>query len=286
MPELPEVETVRRLLLRELGGKRIVRVHAPPEPIVFGPHPPEAFVTAIEGRVLNDVGRRGKFWFLDFGEAPVVFGHLGMSGWVRVVPAAGDEASARPVLREHGSAPVLDEAGLPRFLKMMWEAEDGTRVAMTDGRRLSRLWLGDSPDADPRLARLGPDAHDALPDAARWMEILRRRAAPIKAVLLDQATIAGIGNWIADEALYQAGIAPMRSAKSLSPEEAERLRAVISAILRAAIDAECEYERFPEHWLFAHRWGGGRGPETIGGEPIRRETVAGRTTAWVPGRQR
>ncbi|MER3496728.1 MAG: hypothetical protein C4320_08160, partial [Armatimonadota bacterium] len=149
-----------------------------------------------------------------------------------------------------------------------------------------RLWLGESAEADDRVARLGPDAHEGLPTLPHFSEILSTRGAPIKAVLLDQATLSGIGNWIADEVLYHAGIAPARLARSLSQEEIARLREEIKRVIEIAIEAECEYTCFPDHWLFTHRWGGKRGAQMIGDEEILRERIAGRTTAWVPSRQR
>ncbi|RYG43048.1 hypothetical protein EON79_17735, partial [bacterium] len=164
MPELPEVEAVCRLFRRELGGKRIVRVITRPDDIVMGTTPPEAFHAAIEGRTLQSVGRKGKYWWLDFGEAPVVFGHLGMSGWVRPM-----ENSLEPWTRlhSHGKAKLFEEDGTPRFMKILLEAEDGARLAMTDGRRLARLWIGESPALDPRVAALGRDAYDDLPESEK-----------------------------------------------------------------------------------------------------------------------
>ena len=286
MPELPEVEAVCRLMRRALGGKRIAKVIAPPEPIVMGTTPPEAFVAAIEGKTLAGVGRRGKYWWLDFGEAPIVFGHLGMTGWVRVLPPHDESGAELFRLREHGNAPIYGEDGLPRFMKLLLEAEDGVRVALTDGRRLARLWLGDSPEASPRVARLGPDAYDALPSAAGLEALLGKRKAPIKALLLDQALLAGIGNWIADEVLFRARIAPGRRANTLESADYRRLHRAIREVLAHAVEVEADYERFPREWLFHHRWGGGKGPDRIGGREIVRETIGGRTTAWVPSRQK
>ncbi len=281
VPELPEVESCCRLLRRTLGGKRIASVLTPPDAIVMGATPPEAFRAAIEGRALAHVGRKGKYWWLDFGEAPVVFGHLGMSGWVRVVDPSDDGVR----LHSHGKARIYGDDGLPRFLKLLLTAEDGTRVAMTDGRRLARLWLGDSPEADPRVAALGRDAYDDLPTEEEMAALWARSAAPIKALLLDQRRVTGIGNWIADEVLYRARIAPMRRAKTLTPPEWAALRGSIEGVLELAVAVEADYERFPPEWLFHQRWGGSRGSDAVEGRAIIRETVGGRTTAWVPGLQ-
>ncbi len=278
MPELPEVEAVCRLFRRELVGKRIAKVTVRPDDIVMGAIPPEAFREAIEGRTLRSVGRKGKYWWLDFGEAPVVFGHLGMSGWVRSVD--GLDEGAR--LHSHGKAALFEPDGTPRFLKLMLHAEDGSTVAMTDGRRLARLWLGESHDSDPRVLALGRDAHEDLPDPAELQTMFGRSGAPIKALLLAQDKLTGIGNWIADEVLYRAGIFPGKRAKEMNPEEFARLHRAIVDVLAHAVEVEADYTRFPEDWLFHHRWGGSKGAEQIGGREIVRETIGGRTTAWVP----
>jgi formamidopyrimidine-DNA glycosylase len=280
VPELPEVETVRRVMRRALGGKIVRKVEIPPDDILLSQVPPEPFVELLTGARVTDVGRKGKYWWIELDRRPWVFGHLGMTGWIR-------DLSARETrLREHGKAPLLDETGRPRFLKMLLEAEDGARIAFTDARRLGRLWLAESPEADARIGKLGPDAYDELPPPESFSAMLRRRKAPIKAVLMDQSFLAGLGNWLADETLYQAGIAPKRPAAEINEDEAARLHGAITDVLRHAVEVEADYERFPENWLFHHRWGGARGTELIEGRSILRETVGGRTTAWVPDVQK
>jgi formamidopyrimidine-DNA glycosylase len=281
MPELPEVETVCRVMRRALVGKRIARVDVVPDKLVFSGHTSRAIERALEGRVVEAVGRHGKlFWIALCGDGPTVYGHLGMSGWVREVGREGTH------LHGHGDAPFDDAAGRPRFLRLRLETEGGRAIAFTDARRLGRVWLGDTPDRERRVARLGPDAFEALPPSAELGAILGRRKRPIKAVLLDQGVLAGIGNWIADEVLYQAGIAPKRSAASLSQAEVSALRRAIQRVLARAVRVDADHRRFPKTWLFEHRWGGGRGSASIGGRRIVRTVVGGRTTAWVPERQR
>lgn len=281
MPELPEVESVCRLMRRVIEGKRIVRVEVMPDEIVLSGHPPEAVEAALVGNTVTGVGRHGKFWWLSLeGEGPTVFGHLGMSGWIRELDTEGRR------LHSHGNAPIFDAEGRPRFLKLLIEVEGGGKVAFTDSRRFARLWLGESPEMDKQVKRLGPDAHLGLPTTEELIRRLAKRKAPIKAVLLDQTAFAGIGNWIADEVLYQAGIAPKRLASSLSPVEVAALRNSIENVLAHAVDVDADYTQFPDEWLFHHRWGGGKGAELVQGQEIIRETVGGRTTAWVPERQK
>lgn len=281
MPELPEVETVCRTIRHALEGQRIAQVEVVRDSIVFGKASPKAVEEALLGRTVKSIGRRGKyFWLTLSGEGPAVFGHLGMSGWVREVGREGTR------LHGHGEAPFEDEQGRPRFLKLGIRARSGRGVVLTDPRRLGRVWLGPDAERDPRVKRLGPDAFDELPSVKELATLFGRRKIPIKAVLLDQGALAGIGNWIADEVLYQARIAPKRAAASLTAAEVAALRRAIVSVLARAVKVGADYKKFPKSWLFEHRWGGTRGSEQIGGQRIVREEVGGRTTAWVPTRQK
>ena len=113
-----------------------------------------------------------------------------------------------------------------------------------------------------------------------------RRHAPIKAVLLDQSLFAGVGNWIADEVLFQAGIRPHRLARELSKAEVAAIRRVLHAIVARAVKADADSSKFPKGWLFHRRWDH-RGEQALAdGSAIVRETIGGRTAAWVPKRQK
>ena len=280
MPELPEVETVCRVMRRALGGKKIKEVEVVKDPIIFGSAPAEAVRQALLGRTVKTVGRKGKTWWIEFDEPPVLFGHLGMSGWIREL----GQPSQR--LRESGNAPLDDENGRPRFLKLLITAEDGTQVCFTDARRLGRVWLGPSVEKDSKLKKLGPDAMNELPKGAAFKALFVKRHAPIKGILLDQTVLSGVGNWIADEVLYQAKIAPQRAASSLSDSELTKLRKTIAHVLETSVEAGADSDKYPANWMFGNRWGGKRGAEKIGRHKIVRETVAGRTTAWVPAVQK
>lgn len=281
MPELPEVETVCRVMRHALQGKRITQVEVVRDTIVFASYSPKAIEKALLDRTVRAVGRRGKlFWLTLDGEGPTLFGHLGMSGWVREIGLDGTR------LHGHGRAPFDDEHGRPRFLKLGMRTRSGSGIVFTDPRRLGRVWLGPDPERETRVKRLGRDAFDDLPTRAELSHAFSRRKIPIKALLLDQGLLAGIGNWIADEVLYQSRIAPKRAASSLSDAEVAALRRAIRAVLERAVSVGADHERFPASWLFEHRWGGKRGAEQIAGQRIVREQVGGRTTAWVPTRQK
>jgi formamidopyrimidine-DNA glycosylase len=136
------------------------------------------------------------------------------------------------------------------------------------------------------VQRLGRDAFDDLPSTKELAALFARRKIPIKALLLDQTTLAGLGNWLADEVLYQARIAPQRIASSLDAHELSALRRAIRTVVGHAVKVGADHHRFPRTWLFEHRWGGSRGAQQINGHAIRRDEVGGRTTAWVPTLQK
>jgi len=236
MPELPEVETVRRLAERSLRGRRIVSVAAADDRLVFEGASPGRVAAALRGRQVTAVRRKGKHFWLELDEGPAVLFHLGMSGWIE----------------------TYRDGARPRYWKLEMATDAGVRVAMTDARRLGRIRLRDEPLAEPPLARLGLDALDELPSSAGLGRLLHRRHAPVKAVLLDQSVLAGVGNWIADEVLYQAEIDPRRPAASLDGRELRRLRTALRTVIRRAVDAEADDARFPRAWLFHRRWGGRR----------------------------
>ncbi len=111
------------------------------------------------------------------------------------------------------------------------------------------------------------------------------RTVSLKGLLLDQGFAAGVGNWIADEVLYQARLHPRRKASSLSEAEARRLRSKLRSVIRKAVEVDADSSRFPRTWLYHHRWGRNEEASTFRGERIEYIEVAGRTTAWVPGAQ-
>ncbi len=263
MPELPEVEAARRQIAAALLGKKIDAVQAFADPLVLNGLAQKDFDSALIGAKVKGVGRKGKYWWLELDRKPWLFGHFGMSGRVAIL----DEREA-----------------LPKFVKLVLKAGK-KRVALSDGRRLGRIWLADGPDEDKRLRALGFDALDELPRSNQLQQILSKRKAPIKAVLLDQGLFAGIGNYMADEVLYRARIAPKRLANSLSAEEVKKLRKEIASVTRQAVDAVASGKDLPDNWLFQVRWNR-HGTATIRGHTVVRETIGGRTAAWVPDLQK
>jgi formamidopyrimidine-DNA glycosylase len=279
MPELPEVEAARAIAQRVAAGRRIVEARCAADPIVFEGVSPARFARALKGRRVEAVRRRGKHLWLVLDRRPWPTFHFGMAGGFHSTATRGIR------LVSHGSVDRFAEWP-PRFTKLRLRFDDGGELVMTDGRRLGRIRLREDPAGEPPISLLGWDALLELPAPARFLAQLRERQAPIKAVLLDQGFAAGVGNWIADEVLYQARIAPARRAHLLSPAEGARLRSRIRSVMKTAVGARSDSERFPRGWLFHHRWGRNAEARTARGERIRHSTVGGRTTAWVPAVQR
>jgi formamidopyrimidine-DNA glycosylase len=198
----------------------------------------------------------------------------------------GLHVPARPALRLMSTrgAPVIGWP--PRFAKLILTLEGDRHLALADARRLGRIRLRDDPRREPPVALLGFDALAELPAPARFLALLRERTAPLKALLLDQTFAAGVGNWIADEVLYQAGIDPRRPARTLSSAEATRLRGRLRAVLATAVWLGADSDRYPRSWLFHRRWTRDPLARTARGARLRWDTLAGRTTVWAPSVQR
>lgn len=280
MPELPEVETVRRGLAARLTGSRIARVSLARADLRWPI--PTGFAEALQGRRILGFGRRGKTILMRLEGGLTVLWHLGMSGRLRL--SAPDEA-ASPVPHEH----------------VVIETEDGWRVGFVDPRRFGSLDLVPTAhEADhPRLAGLGPEPLDAAFTPAVLEAALAGRRTSIKAALMDQAVVAGLGNIYACEALFRAGISPKREARTVRGERAARLVAAIKATLEEAIAAGGSSLRDwrqtnGELGYFQHAWKvygrAGEPCERCPGPPACRGIATmvqqGRTTFYCPRTQR
>jgi formamidopyrimidine-DNA glycosylase len=280
MPELPEVETARREIEHALKGKRIVKVVIKKDEIVFDRDSVARVRAALTGAKVIGTDRRGKYLWLKLDRKPWIVFHLGMTGHLRFYGKNAPTQSPR----KNGHGVTLEKK--PRFVKIELHTADGSIAMMTDPRRFGRIRLSQDPLGEPPISQLGFDPLFDFPTAAKLHEILSRSKAPIKAVLLDQSVFAGVGNWIADEVLFQARLAPARASKSLSLSEVKRLRTSLLYIIRYAVRARADYRKFPDDWLFHRRWGKAKDAATLHGERIVHQTIGGRTTAWVPAVQK
>ena len=274
MPELPEVETVRRSLAELLPHKQIAKVEVfKPQIIALGA---EADYAALAGREFIGFGRRGKYliFTLSAGERLVV--HLRMTG---------------KLLYHNGTAPREKHDHL-RFL-----FGDGTELVYNDTRAFGRFWLTDEAGLGDigGLAGLGMEPLDDGFSAAYWRgRVQKRPRALVKAVLLDQHIVAGLGNIYADEVLFRAGVHPERRVAGLTAEEDEKLAAAMREILTAAI--ENRGTTFRDYVDGNNQKGGYQNllrvfqkkgePCPNCGTPIERIKVAGRSSYFCPKCQR
>ena len=276
MPELPEVEHARSLLERFVVGQRIAKVRVGPDTIVCAEDRPRKIAKTFRGAIMEAPDRRGKQLWLPLVDRPAVLVHLGMTGAIRVRGEQGLQLVA------HGS---VEEQWPPRFEKFWLKLENEVEVAFTDPRRFGRLRLRKDPLHEPPISDLGPDPIVDEIDLSAVGEALLRRRAPIKSVLLDQKFMAGVGNWIADEACYQAKLNPHRLGVDLEQKEAKNLVKKTVSVIQKACSVDADKDRFPRTWLFHNRWGKVEGARTAKGELIQFDAIGGRTTAWVPVRQ-
>jgi formamidopyrimidine-DNA glycosylase len=259
MPELPEVETARALIADRALGREIVEVDDT-DTYVCRPHAPGELADALVGRRLTEAHRQGKAMWIETDGGPVLGLHLGMAGRIVV-----DDAVAGDYVRDGVAAdkPLWDRFAL-RFA-------DGGALMLRDKRRLGRAVL------DPDLSGLGPDAAEISRDDFRAR--VGRGDGPLKARIMDQSVLAGVGNLLADEALWRARLDPRRPAGGLDDDELDRLRRAMRAATRSAIT------RGGVHTgeVIPHRTRDGVCPRC--GADMARATIGGRTTYWCSAEQ-
>ena len=233
MPELPEVERARTLLAERAVGRTIAAIDDS-DGYVCRPHGPGEISDALVGRTFTSAHRIGKSMWLetDGGDGPDLGLHLGMAGRIVI----GEESGGDPVYGGSGGSLADHTEGDPSWHRFTVRFEDdGPPLILFDKRRLGRAVL------NPSHAHLGPDAQEISRDAFR--ERVGRGAGPLKARIMDQAVLAGVGNLLADEALWKAHLSPLRPAGELTDEELDRLRRAIRAATRRARTSSPEHQQ-------------------------------------------
>lgn len=270
MPELPEVETVRRTLEKRVVGQQISALRISDFPGVLGGWTEEAARDRFQGRTITGVRRRGKYLFIDLDDGTSINAHLRMTGRFSMVEAS------RPPLRHERLALVLG---------------NGQELRFSDQRKFGRVVPMHQADLDMLENRLGPEPLGDSFTIEYLRDRLQRRPGKIKAVLLDQKLVAGLGNIYVDEALFLSNIHPMRMANSLDESEIARLHAQVQRVLLAAIarkgttfstfeDAE---GRPGDYAIALQVYGGGNKRDCpVCGTPLERTVVGGRGTSFCP----
>jgi formamidopyrimidine-DNA glycosylase len=215
VPELPEVETIVADLRPHLTGRTIVSCELIFPPIVRHPEP-EAFIDSVAGMRIVAVRRRGKYILLDLQQDLLLVVHLGMTGHLRLVAA---------------------DATIEKHTHAIFPLDDGRHLRYHDPRRFGRLLLGTEASlvGAKKMPVLGPEPIDVGFAAEELYQRLHKRRTALKAVLLDQAAIAGVGNIYADESLHRARLRPDRLARSLSRKSVQRLHESLRESLLVAI---------------------------------------------------
>lgn len=273
MPELAEVEFYRKRWHRAAEGRVVRRVRLRPDSRVFRDARPRQIERALTNSRLASSETAGKQMVFRFRPNAWLGIHLGMTGQLLVQPLP-----CSPSPHDHLVLELENAALVFRDPRMFG------RVRFSTGEQAPSWWASIAPPVlSPAFTR------DAVADFLR-----RRSRSPIKAVLLMQERFPGIGNWMADEILWRAGIHPAEPAASLTPEEVRRLWTEVRRVCRMALDAIAGRGKsppdhlnvgIPDSWLFRHRWEpGGRCPRT--GQLLARAQIGGRTTCWSPARQR
>src|SRR5689334_147730 len=232
MPELPEVETVRRQLEPELVGKTITSAEVLDERLTR-PEPPAALARAVAGREVTAVARRGKYLLLGLEGGRTLALHLRMTG--NLLLRDPDEGATADLMK---SGLLYESRSGPSHVRARFELDDGRTLLFTDVRRFGQAVVLDAGDQldDFFASRLGVEPLSAELTPERLLELAAGRKAPLKSFLLTQSRIAGIGNIYADEALWRARLHPLTPAGSMKLEHAERLVEGIVAALEAGLD--------------------------------------------------
>jgi formamidopyrimidine-DNA glycosylase len=291
MPELPEVETIRRQLEPHVRGRTIESADVLDERWTR-PVPPRAVEEALAGRRIETVERRGKYLVLGLDDGRALVMHLRMTGNLLLRPAGSGKVAD---LELRGGPRLYEPEVAARHVRAVIYLDDGSQLLFNDMRRFGQGVVLSREELEPYfLARLGVEPLSRELTAEGLVDRAEGRTAPLKSFLLNQANLAGVGNIYADEALFRAALHPLSPAGSMRPEHAEALRAGIVAALEAGlrsggasmddyVDAHGDRGTMQDEFLVHTREG-----QTCFrcGETIKRVVVAGRSTYFCPGCQR
>nr|GMD07597.1 formamidopyrimidine-DNA glycosylase isoform X2 [Ipomoea batatas] len=258
MPELPEVEAARRAVEEHCTGLKIKKAIIANDFKVIDGVSSEDFEASILGKTIVAAHRKGKHMWIQLDSPPFPTFQFGMAGAVYIKGVA---------VTKYKRSAVSDEDEWPsRHSKFFIELENGLELSFTDMRRFARVRLLENPAAVPPISELGPDALLKPKTIEEFHKALSKKKIGIKTLLIDQNFISGIGNWIADEVLYQARIHPLQITSSMSKESCAALLKCINEVIEFSVDVDADSSRFPVEWLFHYRWG--KKPGKVNGEII------------------
>lgn len=207
---------------------------------------------------MTGAAQQGKYFYITFDKPPHTVMHLGMTGWIKF--STEDTAYYKQAKEKEAK----EEEWPPRFMKWLWKFKpekvdgvdkDAVEVAFVDPRRLGRIRLVDCVAGDIRnvtpLKENGPDpVRDKDILTVQWLtDLMRRKKVPIKALLLDQANISGVGNWVADEVLYQARIHPEQYCNTFDDKQTKALHDSLTYVCTTAVETLADSTKFPDDWI-------------------------------------
>ncbi|KAK3725104.1 hypothetical protein LTR37_000615 [Vermiconidia calcicola] len=299
MPEIGEVARMVHYLRKHLLNRTVKTCQAFEDEIIYGKvgTSATAFSKATEGRKVTGAAQQGKYFYVTFDKPPHAVMHLGMTGWMKF------DTEDTVYFKQAKEKEVKEEEWPPRFMKFLWKFEaekvdgedrEAVEVAFVDARRLARIRLVDCEAEEIRdqtpLKENGPDpVRDKGTVTVEWLtELLRRKKVPVKALLLDQANLSGVGNWVADEVLYQARIHPEQYCNTFDDKQIKQLHNSLISVCTTAVETLADSKQFPDEWIMKYRWDKGKKDANVlpNGEKIVHLKVGGRTSAIVPTRQK
>jgi formamidopyrimidine-DNA glycosylase len=260
MPELPEVENFRKYVAGSALGQTIRRVEIADSKVVTGDS--EAFIRALEGRKFVDTDRVGKYMFALTDGPMHLMMHYGMTGSPRYYRDAEDA---------------------PRHGRVIFHLESGYHLAFNCPRKFGRLVLTESVEDYCLAHKIGPDA--ARITWEDFFERIKGRKTAVKAALLNQSILAGVGNWIVDEVMFQAELHPAERVTDLSEAQLRLIYDKMDYVIGTALRLEAHFPNFPDHFMIHSRW-------TDSGKPdaprihLEKTVVGGRSTYFDPKKQR
>ncbi|KAL5575769.1 hypothetical protein UlMin_017468 [Ulmus minor] len=277
MPELPEVEAARRAIVENCLGKRIKRSIVTDDSKVIDGVSASDFEAALLGKTIVAAHRKGKNLWLQLDSPPFPSFQFGMAGAIYIKGVA---------VTIYKRSAVKDGDEWPsKYSKVFVELDDGLEFSFIDKRRFAKVRLLKDPASMPPISELGPDALLEPMTLDQFVASLTKKKLAIKTLLLDQSYTSGIGNWIADEVLYQAKIHPLQIASSLSKESCETLLKCIKEVIEKAVEVGADSSQYPDNWIF-HSREKKPGKAFVDGKKIEFITAGGRTTALVPDLQK
>jgi len=259
MPELPDVESFRRILQRNASRHVITKVEVRDEWILRGVSA-QALRTQVQGKRLTSTSRHGKYLFAALEPKGFLVFHFGMTGYFQSY-------------RHHEPE--------RQYNRVIFQLDDGKRIAFNCRRRLGSIRYVQDPGSFIVKQNLGPDALEV--DFETYLKRLQSKKGAVKCVLMDQSVLSGIGNLYADEILFNARIHPRRPVATMNDRQTRLLFDATRRVLKTAVDRNADASHFPRTYLIHHRRKGGTCPR--GGSLLETLSACGRTAYFCPREQ-